>query len=484
MSGQAKSILNRGAKSLKWSLLAEVCSRAASPFILVVLARLLAPEEFGVVAAATLAISFAQMLCDGGFGRALVQIEHRQLEAANVVFWTNLGLGLASFCCLHFLADPIAGLLGAPHAAPVLRVLALQTIIGSFGSVQQALCVRELKFRRLFLIRLSSVVGPGLISIPFALAGYGVWALVAGSLFGQGLSVVLLWFLSSWRPNFSYDWVLARRLFGFGSWILLEGFGVWLITSGDNLVVSRLLGSHDLGIYRTGSALVLVIFATLLSPIAAVAFPMFSRLQGDQQELSNAFLRINQIVVVLAVALGVGLALTGSIVAEVLFGNMWQGLGWVISMLALMQGVGWIVGLNAELYRAIGRPDVNTKLMFVQLLFYLPAYWWGAGRGLEVFCMVRLAVAVAALPLHLYLVKRLIGLSAGYLWSVSRTAVIAAFGMVLSIISWKQTGVVAGGVMALICQVTLGAVCFLVLLWRLDRSFVQQLRSAVLNKSY
>lgn len=483
MSGSAQSVLSRANKSLKWSVLAEVCSRAASPFILVVLARLLAPEEFGVVAAATLAITFAQMLWDGGLGRALVQIEHNQQESANVVFWTNLTLGLVSFCSLHFLADQIAGLLGAPHAAPVLRVLALQTIIGSLGSVQQALCVRELEFRRLFIIRLCSVVGPGLLSIPFALAGYGVWALVAGSLFGQGLSVLLLWFLSSWRPKFSYDWVLARRLFRFGSWVLLESVGVWLITSGDNLVVSRLLGTHDLGIYRIGSALVLVIFATLLSPIAAVAFPMFSRLQSNQPELSNAFLRINQFVVVLAVAFGVGLALTGPVVAEVLFGDKWQGLGWVITMLALMQGVGWIVGLNAELYRAIGRPDVNTKLMFVQLSFYLPTYWWGASQGLEFFCMVRLAVAVAALPLHLYLVNHLIGLPVGYLWNVGRSAVVAAIGMTLVVVVWQRTGIMPGGLMSMASQITLGAGSFLSVLWLLDRSFLQRLRSVVLNKS-
>lgn len=470
-------VLARATASLKWSALAELASKAFSPLVLVVLARILAPQDFGLVAVATLGITFVQMFWEGGLGRALIQLDKRHLEAATVVFWTNLALALLAFAALQAFALPIARFLGDPIAAPVLRVLGFQVIISAVGAVQQALLTRELDFKRLFRIRMATTLGPGIVSIPLAINGFGVWALVAGTLAGQMAAVALLWLGSTWRPSLAYDWVLARRLAGFGAWVALEGVGAWMLTSGDNLVVGRNLGVHDLGIYRTGSALVTVIFATLLSPLVPVAYPTFCRLREDASRLREVFLQLNRLLVMAVVAVSGGLVLVAPTVTEVIFPNRWVGLGWVVQMLAAMNGVAWIVGLNAELYRAMGRPDINTKLMYIQLFYYLPAYWFGSQQGLATFCMIRVAVAVASLPLHVYFAHSVLKLKGTYLWPLLRLPLGGAVGMSVAALAVQYAWPDGFAGLKLVAMTAVGAVAFLLSVHFSDASFFPGLRT-------
>jgi len=463
---------------MKWSASMEVVSRTASPIVLVILARLLCPDDFGVVATAMIAISFAKMFWDAGLSKALVQTEEAKEDAANVVFWSNILLGLLLYGLIFWGAPYVAEFFASPKSKNVLRVLGIQIIIASLSTVQQALFVRELNFRRLFWVKLLTAFFPGLFSIPLAFYGYGVWALVFGTLAGQTLNLILLWVYSPWRPRIAYDTLIARKMFGFGFWVLLESFGAWLITWGDNLIVGKLLGLEDLGVYRTGWSMVTILFGLVLNPFLPVLYPTFSRMQNDIVALKANFHKVNRIVAVLAIPMGVGLLLVGPELAGVLFGDKWHGLGFVLGVLGLMFGLSWLVGVNPHLYRAMGRPDVNSKLIFFQLLYYLPAYWFGAQHGLETFVYIRLGVAVLSMPVHIWLCTRMLNVSPSYLWRDARLAIICTLfmGIGIGIIKWgiqsvayelPQTlmlgAIVISGVGLYVCFL-----CFM------DRSFVKQ----------
>jgi len=242
MKDSVQATTAKATRSLKWSALTEIVSRTASPIVLVVLARLLTPDDFGVVATSMIAISLSQMFWDAGLSKALVQTQEPLDEASNVVFWTNTFLGVLVYLVLLLSAPLIATFFHSPASGPVLRVLGLQIIIGSLTSVQQALFIRDLDFRGLFWIKLLTAFFPGLFSIPMAFFGYGVWALVAGSIAGQLLNLLLLWNYSSWRPKFQYNVPCARKMLCFGLWVMAEAFGGWLIMWGDGLVVGKYLG--------------------------------------------------------------------------------------------------------------------------------------------------------------------------------------------------------------------------------------------------
>ncbi|MEJ2723825.1 MAG: lipopolysaccharide biosynthesis protein [Deltaproteobacteria bacterium] len=481
MRSTPESVTEKAVGAVKWSALMEAVSRVVSPIVIVILARLLAPEDFGVVAAATIVIGFSQMFWDAGLGKALVQTEEPPEKAAHVVFWTNLILGILIYVTLLLASSWLADLFHTPTSGLVLQVLGFQIVIGSLTSVQQALFERDLGFRQLFWVKSAAAFVPGFFSIPLAFFGYGVWALVAGSLAGSLLNLALLWGKSTWRPRMCYDWHIARKLMGFGVWVVGESFGVWFLIWGDNLLVGKFLGVEDLGVYRVGWTISTTIFGLLLSPFLPVLYPSFSRLQEERPLLKSAFGRVNRVVIMLALPMGVGLLLLGPELASALFGDKWHGLGMILGVIGFMHGMSWLVGVNPQLYRAIGRPDVNTKLMFASIIYYLPAYLLAAPRGLEAFTFTRLGVALVTIPLHIYLCVRMLHVSPLYLWHQGKYMVLATIVMALAVSGIKQVLALSGssGLVVLAVLIAVGITTYGGTLWLLDRPFVIQTKGLI-----
>jgi O-antigen/teichoic acid export membrane protein len=263
----------------------------------------------------------------------------------------------------------------------------------------------------------------------------------------------------------------------------MESFGAWLILWGDNLIVGRFLGVHDLGVYRTGWMLVTILFGLTLNPFLPVLYPAFSRLQDDLPALKNAFHKVNRVVIALALPIGIGLLLVGPEAANLLFGQKWQGLGFVLGALGLMNGIGWLVGTNAELYRAMGRPDINTKLTFAALLYYLPAYYFAAQSGLETFAVTRLAVALVAMPIHIYLCAKLLCVSPLYLWQEGKPMMLStmAMALVVAILKWGILPMINFPHVSIVIAVLLGSgyLIYFVCLWLLDRPFVLKTKEMI-----
>jgi O-antigen/teichoic acid export membrane protein len=359
--------------------------------------------------------------------------------------------------------------------------LGFQVVIGSLSAVQTSLLARELNFRRLFRIKLATAFIPAGFSIPLAFWGYGVWALVAGYLASSLLNLGLLWWTSTWRPSWQFDAPLARRLSRFGIWIVGESLAVWFFGWGDNLFVGKFMGVDALGVYSVSWNICFMIFGLTLNPFLTVLYPAFSRLQDDLESMKSAFHKVNRIVISLALPLGTGLLLVGPLLASVLFGEKWQGLGLMLSLIGFMEGMTWVVWINPEVYRALGRPDVNTKVMFLTIIFYLPAYWVGAPYGLKVFAFVRLGLELLSIPIHIFFCMRMLGASPLYLWYDGKPMILATVVMALGVIGAKWllnslTGELSG-ILSLVALIGTGLMAYGGMLWVLDPPFVLQTRS-------
>jgi PST family polysaccharide transporter len=467
----------RATKSVKWTFLAEIVSRAAAPLVMLILARILTPEDFGLIGVAMIVIGLAQILQDFGFEKTLIQRETEVKESANIVFWSNMAFGILVYLILFASAPLIADFFHDSKVVDVLRVLCLQIILVSLITVHFALLQREFKFKQLFGVRLGVAFVPGIVSIPLALMGMGVWALVWGSLAGGAIQVILFWHLSDWRPNLSFDVPLARELFGFGIWVTLEALLGWLIVCGDSIVLGHFLGVYELGIYRVGATVIMFAFAVFFSPIIPVAYSSFSRLQSDPEELKRSFLKITNLIAAVSLPVGLAIALTAYPISSLIFEQKWQGIEIVILILGLKESMSWLVSMNTEIYRAAGRPDANVKLHLANAIYYIPVYVLAAPHGLLVFCIARFAVAAASLLLHFYIANKLLRLPFTYLRSCVKSPLMAS--LVMGVILYGMVNLFnpfegwQGG-LKLIIVIASGGMSYLGALWLVDKDLVTQ----------
>lgn len=425
--------------SLKWNILAELVSKAVGPVVFLVLARLLTPEDFGVVGAATLVISFSQAFWEAGLSKALIRHPENPEKAATTVFWLNLGLSLLVAAFLAIAAGPISRIFHDARIENVIRVLALQLPLAAFGSVQTALLQREFRFKKLFWVRLVTTAAPGLMSIPLAMGGLGYWALIAGTLCGSMTQSAALWFMSSWRPTGKLDFELAGRMLRFGVWVIGEALLGWFYMWGDGFLVGVFLGTHELGVYRTGSVFVALVFALALSPALPVIYSAFSRHQHDTKHLTVVLLKTQKALFLFALPIGLGLYLLQIPVAELVFGDKWDGVGQVVGILGLIVGLSWLMGANPEAYKAMNRPDIFTKLLLIGLVYYIPAYYFSLRHGVETFLWTRLALFLVSQIMHFVALKKMLGVGPVAVFSNSRRVIGAAVAYCAIFWTFSQT---------------------------------------------
>lgn len=393
-------------RSLKWSMVGEVSAKLISPIIIVVLARILTPEDFGVVAAATVVTSFFQVIWDGGLSKTLIQKQDRVIESANVVFWCNLSIALLLSALLVVFSASIASFFNDERIIDVAKVLALLPIFGAFGSVQSALFQRNFEFKKLFFVRLATTMTPALASIPLAVAGAGYWALVAGAVTGQFLQTVTLYILSDWRPTTRFDWRLAAELWRFGRWVMLSALLAWFYSWSDAVVVGHFLNTGSMGLYRTGNTLVIIIFGLVFTPLLPVLYSTLSKMARELEPVRRVMLLVVKTSAIIGMPMAFGLLIFRDQVAGLAFGDTWSGVETVIGLLALAHGFSWLVGANGEAYRAIGKPQLESITGGAMLLVYVIGYLVAIQYGLLAFVVARVGLSLSSLLLHVYVLSR------------------------------------------------------------------------------
>lgn len=397
--------------ALRWSFFSELAAKAIQPIVFVVLARLLTPEDFGVMTAALMVIGFSQIVWEAGLGKAVVQRRKNIAEAATAAFWINAVLGVLVAGLLILLSPLIAAdIFGDERVHRVLQVMSLVVVLGALCSVPTALLQREMKFKKLFWVRFATVTMPGVASIPLAMAGYGYWALVVGTIVGQSFQLVLLWRSNTWRPAFRVSYQIALEMARFGGWVLFSGFLIWFYAWADSLIVGMYLGTEQVGLYRIGSQMSILVFTILFSPLLPVFYSHFSTMDGDMKKLRLGAETVVRSLIVVSVPIAVLIFAFRMPIEQVVFGDKWDGVGLVIGVMALAHGVSWIVGTNGEVYRAIGRPQLETFVTGTPLIFYLTGYVVSINMGFEEFVWTRFLLAIAAMLFHLVVLSRLLSI--------------------------------------------------------------------------
>ena len=435
---------------------------------LLVLAWLLVPEDFGLLAIATTAVGFLVKITDLGMIPALVQSPEAEKRHYNAAWTVNVTRALL-ISGIVFLAAPfIAQIFAEPRAVPIIRALTLRPLFEASASIGIATLTRDLEFRPLSMLKLAEAVVNTIISIALA-RSFGVWALVAGTLAGSMSYLLLSYILAPHRPGFAFDQSAIRPLIRFGRWIFLTSL---IVMAGNyilQIVISRQLGTAELGLYVLAAQLAFLPAEVAGEVVGSVTFPLFARLQSDIRQVVQAFrTTLIGLSTLLFPACALLIVLAPTLVQEIL-GPRWEGTAPVIRVLALVSLIGVFGDVTGPIFQGLGQPYKVTVIEIVQSLLLIAFVWSLTSRyGLAGAALAWLPRVIISQIISLIFVRQLLprpfaGLGAVMLLIIVASGTGAIVALTIDLIFPGLAGFILASVLAVISAVGL--------LWISDRHF-------------
>ncbi|MFQ5823901.1 MAG: MOP flippase family protein, partial [bacterium] len=351
------SLKQQTVSGVAWSVVARFGQQSMQFIISILLARLLMPKDFGLVAMIMVFVNFLRLFLQEGFSPALVQKQDLRLIHIYSIFWLNIAVGISLTSIIIAGAPIISSFYKEPQIVLMTRVLAFDFFIMSTGIVPRALLQKKFAFKRLAQIEIATTFLSGGIAIVLAATGYGVWSLVFHCLCTSLFSAALRWIAAGWRPKFTFEIQAVRELFNYS--INHWGFNIvnFWARNADNMLIGRVIGSAGLGIYNRAYSLMMLPISQISNVLGQVMFPVFSTIQKEPKRVKQIYLRAMGSISLVAFPIMVGLWVVTKPFILVIYGAKWAGvipvlqvLCWVGLLQSLMNPTGWI-------YTSQGRTD-------------------------------------------------------------------------------------------------------------------------------
>lgn len=406
----------------KWSLITEVLAKLITPVTNIILAHILAPTAFGILATIMMVISFAEMLADAGFQKFLVQYEFESEDEkqknVSVAFISNIVLAIVLWLVIIIWRDELAILVGNEGLGFPLAVMGAMLPLGAFSSIQMAMYRRSFNFKFLLSIRMITIITPLFISIPMALAGFDYWSLIAGLLAAHLFTAIALCVRQEMLISIYFSSTVFRKMFSFSAWSLAEAFSIWLTAWVDTFIISHFLDAYYLGLYKMPTAIVTTVMAIATSSMAPVLFSALSRHQHNQVEFEKTFLTFQRYMALFLVPLGVGMFVYQDFIVEILLGPQWKLAGIVLGSWALSSSLVTAISyLISEAFRAKGMPNISFLAQMAHLFVLIPVIYVCVQYDFTTFVYARSIVRVQMIAVLLYLLAIYVGMNA---WLVIR----------------------------------------------------------------
>lgn len=416
----AEELMGRTARGMAWSMTATIGGRLISLLSLAVLARLLAPEDFGLLAFALVFLGYLETVGDLGTGAALVYWSDRWRDVAQLTFIANLLMGIIWVGIALVSASFVAEFFGSPEGGPVLRALAWAIPLKALGTTHDALLQRDLRFRTRLVPEVALLATKATISVVLALLGFGVWSLVWGQLAGQALSTVLLWTLLPWRPRADLPRDLIRPVFEYGRGIVSVNVIAAVVHHVDIVIVGRMFSVAILGLYQMAFKIPDIAVTLLVRITSKVLFPALARFRGVGGHFPDMYLPALRYLSLLTVPATVGLVMLAEPLVLMLFGDQWSGSAPILKVIAIYTGVKALGSYVGDLLKAMGRPGILALLGTARALVLVPALILAATQSVQAVAMTLVGVTVLSTGVNLAL--------AGYLLQVRWNAILRALG--------------------------------------------------------
>jgi O-antigen/teichoic acid export membrane protein len=411
-AGQAPDTIGaRILSGVAWKATSQVTLQLTRMVVALVLARMLAPHDWGLAAMVLIFAAFVVVFTDNALGTALIQRRDLREEDKSTVFWLTAVLGVVLALAGIAGARPLAAFYGEPAVAGLFAALSVGFFVTTLGTTHMALLAREMEFRLLELRQIAATLAGAVAGISVALAHFGAWAIIAQQLGEATISTILLWVFSPWRPTRTFSRASIRRLRGFAGNVFAENL---LYQSGRNvssLLMGRFLGPAAVGAYALSTNVILVPFARIAGPLQQVFFPAFTRMNGDRERMADVWIRATRLVGLVAIPSLVGLAIVAPDFVQVVLGDKWHRVTPVIQVLAVVGIVQSLQTLTGEVLLALGRASWLLRFTAVWFVGAVASFVVGVHWGVVGVAVAYTAATLAIEPLRTYLTARALGIS-------------------------------------------------------------------------
>jgi lipopolysaccharide exporter len=454
----------------RWMASSNVIVQIVRMGVHVMLARMLPPSAFGLLAMALVVTSFLDILRDLGTRSAIVQKRETSDRFLSSMFFFNVAVGVVLTLGV-VAAAPVAGwIYGDPDVATVLRVMGLAIVVASLGLVQQGLLQRDLKFGLLSMTQYASAAAHALVSLGLAAAGYGVWALVGGVIASTAGSTLAAWLVSSWRPRMHFRLADVREVWAFSLNISGSQMFSFLVTSADKFILGRAVGAGPLGFYVLAQRMIAYPVQSITHVLQGVLFPAFSRAQDENAALRRGFNRACAGIALIVFPAMFGMAVVADPLVRSVLGPEWLP---AIPLIVIMAPIGALQAVNYSVtlvYQVKGRTDLLFRWSVFSGTLMVAAYVVGLAWGVLGVVAAYAIVIVLLTPVAYILPFRLIEMrwrdfAAALVPYVAATSVMVAFVLGLQ---WVLRAVSADDLAVLLASVGTGAAVYaaMLLVWR------------------
>lgn len=398
----SESLKNITVKGVGWSFIDNLASSGVTFLVGLVLARLLTPEEYGIMAMITIFIAISNSIIDSGFSNALIRKVHVERVDYNTVFYFNFVISLILYVLLFILAPYISLFFNEPILVEIIRVIALILIINALSIIPRTIFVKNINFKVQTKVSLISSILSGIIGIGMALMGLGVWSLVGQQLSRQILNTFYLWFYCKWRPVREFSVNSFKELFGFGSKLLLSGLLDTIYKNVYYIIIGRFYSSAQLGQYTRAEQFNTIFSSNLTSIVQRVSYPVLSSIQNEPERLREAYRKIIKSTMLVTFACMLGLAAISKSLIIILIGDKWLPAAAFLQIISFSGMLYPLHAINLNMLQVKGRSDLFLRLEIIKKIIAIAPIIIGVFYGIEYMLLGGVIITFIAYFLNSY----------------------------------------------------------------------------------
>ncbi|UCH51234.1 MAG: MOP flippase family protein [Chloroflexota bacterium] len=455
------------AHGIAWTAISQLSNQAFLFIVTAILARLLTPEDFGIVGMAAIFTGLVATVNELGLNAAIIQRKELSESHLATSFWAIMAMGILIFGIAILAAPFVARFFGKDIVAPVVILSSSGFLIGSLGVVQGSLLIKGMLFKQLAATEIGATIISGTAATVMAFAGFGVWSLALKGVIFSFASVVLLWLVCSWRPSIHFSLESFKQLFGFSVKVTGTRVVNYFQANVDYMVVGKLFGAYSLGIYSLAYRLITMPLTKISSIVTRVTFPAYSSIQDDDLRLRRGYLKEIAYISLVTFPALTGLFAVAPEFIRVIYGEKWVSAILplrILCIVGVVKSIGTTVG---SIHYSKGRADIALKWNISKFVILTGGIFAGSRYGIVGVATAIAIVTAALFPIIQWVTNRLIKLSfreylrALYPSTSASTLMLlflAAYRLLLHGISWQND------FFNLISSVLLGSVVYFVTL--------------------